>query len=61
MLIKNGPLVCQNGLLANPVKQMDTQLLLKLLDLNGDGGLGVAKGFCRFGKAFLAAPHGERC
>ena len=52
MLINNGPLVCQNGLLANPVKQVDSQLLLQLLELDGDGSLGVAKGDGGWGKAF---------
>lgn len=33
----------QGNLFSDPVKKMDTKLLLQLLDLNGDGGLGVPR------------------
>ena len=43
----------QGNLFSDPVKKMDTKLLLQLLDLNGDGGLGVSQMSGCLGKALI--------
>ena len=41
----------QHGLFPDAVKKVGAQLLLKLLDLDGDGGLGIAELLRSAGKA----------
>ena len=43
VFIENLSLMGQGGLLSNAVKEMDSQLLFQLLDLNGDSCLRVSQ------------------
>ena len=47
IFIKNHALSGQRGLFADPVKQIGIQLLLEILDLNCDGGLGISQDLSR--------------
>ena len=49
---KGAPLFGKQHTLADAVEQIDTQFLLQLLNLQGDGGLCIAQNLRRLGKVF---------